>query len=228
MNNATQWITRATFTHYTSEVEDLAGLPAFFPAASGFGNLGRTRIEVGKPITQLVGFGLEPDGSRAATLSQLGNTAPDFRMGFVNEVTHRALNLGVVVDWQKGGDVINLTQYLQDDGRTSPDWGTEKWRQRYQGYLRGAIQPYIEDASFVKLREVSLMANVPSRLVTPLQLGAQSVRVGLTGRNLFMWTKYSGVDPEVANFGAAAIRNNLDIGPYPPTRSVFFNISVGF
>jgi TonB-dependent starch-binding outer membrane protein SusC len=228
LNTATQWITRATYTRYTSEVVDLAGLPAFFPAASGFGNLGRTRIEVGQPITQLIGFGLQPDGSRTATLMQLGNTAPDFRMGFVNDVSHRALSLSLVVDWQQGGDVINLTQYLQDDGRTSPDWGTAAWAQRYQGYLRGAIAPYVEDASFVKVREVSLMADVPSRLVTPLQLGAQSVRVGVTGRNVFMWTKYTGVDPEVANFGAAAIRNNLDIGPYPPSRSVFLNISVGF
>jgi hypothetical protein len=48
--------------------EDLAGLPAFFPASSGFGNLGRTRIEVGKPITQLVGFALLEDGTRSATL----------------------------------------------------------------------------------------------------------------------------------------------------------------
>jgi TonB-dependent starch-binding outer membrane protein SusC len=228
LTNTTQWITRATFTRYTSEVVDLAGLPAFFPTASGFGNLGRTRIEVGKPITQLVGFALLPDGTRDATLSQFGNTAPDFRMGFVNDLNHRALSMSVVVDWQKGGDAINLTRFLQDDGRTSADWGTEAWRQRYQGYLRGAISPYIEDASFVKIREVSLNAEIPSRLVTPLRLGAQTLRVGLSGRNLFMWTQYSGVDPEVANFGAAAIRNNLDIGPYPPTRSVFFNISVGF
>jgi TonB-linked SusC/RagA family outer membrane protein len=228
LSQETQWITRATFTRYTSEVVDLAGLPAFFPPASGFGNLGRTRIEVGRPITQIVGFALLPDGTRDATLSQLGNSAPDFRVGFVNDVTHRALNLAVVVDWQQGGSVINLTQYLQDDGRTSPDWGTERWRQRYQGYLRGAISPYIEDASFVKVREVALSADVPGRLVTPLRLGARSVRVGVTGRNLFMWTRYSGMDPEVANFGSAAIRNNLDIGPYPPSRSFFFNVSVGF
>ena len=54
------------------------------------------------------------------------------------------------------------------------------------------------------------------------------MRVSLTGRNLFMWAPYSGLDPEVANFGAAAIRNNLDIGPYPPSRSFFFNIALGF
>lgn len=223
-----QWITRATFTHYTSEVVDLAGLPDFFPPASGFGNLGRTRIEVGKPITQIVGFDFKEDGTRADTLSQLGNSAPDFRVGFVNDFSYKALNLSVVLDWQQGGDVINLTQFLHDDGQTSADWGTPEWEKRYQGYLTGAITPYVEDATFLKVREVALNLDVPNHLISPLGLGARNVRVGLTARNLFMWTKYSGLDPEVANFGAAAVRNNLDISPYPPSRSIFFNISVGF
>jgi TonB-dependent starch-binding outer membrane protein SusC len=223
-----QWVTRGTFTRYTSEVVDLAGLPAFFPTASGFGNLGRTRIEVGRPITQLVGFALNEDGTRGATLQQLGNTAPEFRVGFVNDVTYRSLNINAVVDWQNGGDVINLTQYLYDDGRTSKDWGTETWAARYRGYRVGSIQPYIEDASFVKLRELSAAVDVPRSVLSPLGVAAENIRVGLTGRNLLMWTRYTGLDPEVANFGAAAIRNNLDIGPYPPSRSIFFNVSVGF
>ncbi len=85
------WVSRATFTRYDSKVEDLAGLPPFFPTGSGFGNLGRTRVEVGQPITQIVGFGLNADGTRTPTLVQLGNSAPDFRMGFVNDVTWRRL-----------------------------------------------------------------------------------------------------------------------------------------
>jgi len=224
----TQWVSRVTFTHYDSEVLDLAGLPAFFPAASGFGNLGRTRIEVGKPITQLVGFALNEDGTRASTLSQLGNTAPDFRVGFVNDFTFGNITANVVVDWSKGGNVINLTQFLYDDGRNSADWGTPGWERRYQGYLSGAIEPYIEDASFVKVREVAVNYDLPTTLRSRFGMSTRSMRVGLTGRNLFMWAPYSGLDPEVANFGAAAVRNNLDIGPYPPTRSFFFTLAVGF
>jgi hypothetical protein len=50
----------------------------------------------------------------------------------------------------------------------------------------------------------------------------------VSGRNLFSFQKYPGLDPEVANIGAAAIRNNLDVAPYPPSRSIFFSIGVGF
>jgi len=221
------WVSKVTFTKYTSEVKDLAGLPPFFPASSGFGNLGRTRIEVGKPITQIVGFDFDSAGNRAATLTQLGNSAPDFRIGFSNDFTFHQFSLNAVVDWQEGGEVINLMQYLQDDGRTSKDWGTPEGVARYQGYIKGAISPYIEDASFVKLREVSVGYDVPRKYLSSVQ-AVNSLRVSVTGRNLFMWAPYSGLDPEVANFGSAAIRNNLDVGPYPPSRSVFFNFTVGF
>jgi TonB-dependent starch-binding outer membrane protein SusC len=225
----TTWTNRVTFTRYTSEVVDLAGLPAFFPAGSGFGNLGRTRIEEGKPITQLIGFGLAPDGTRDATLRQLGNTAPDFRMGFASDLFVGRLSLTALVDWQQGGSVINLTKYLQDAAQTTADWGEPSWEERYQrNFLVGSIAPYIEDATFVKLREVALNYELPATTVDALRLGARSVRVGITGRNLLMATEYSGLDPEVSNFGALAIRGNLDIAPHPPTRSFFFTLAVGF
>jgi TonB-linked SusC/RagA family outer membrane protein len=225
---STQWISRVNFTHYDSEVKDMAGLPPFFPPSSGFGNLGRTRIEVGQPITQLVGFGLDEAGNRDATLSRLGNTAPDFRMGFVNDFMFGNVSLNVVVDWQKGGNVINLTQYLYDAAQNSADYGSPAWEVRNNGLAKGSIQPYIEDASFVKLREVAINYDVPASIRSNFGMATRSMRVGLTGRNLLMSTKYTGLDPEVANFGAAAVRNNLDIGPYPPSRAFFFTLAVGF
>jgi outer membrane receptor protein involved in Fe transport len=220
------WVTRVTFTRFTSEVVDLAGLPPFFPAQSGFGNLGRTRLEEGQSITQIVGFDFDANGSRASSLSQLGNSAPDFRIGFVNDVSYKALNLLAVVDWSKGGNVINLQQFLLDDGRTTEDWGSPEWSARYSGYLNGVIAPYIEDASFVKVREIALSLSLPTDLIPNWDVDHLSI--GLSATNPFMWTKYSGLDPEVANFGAAAIRNNLDIAAYPPSRGLFFTLSAGF
>ena len=226
-SSRTSWVSRATFTSYDSEVVDLAGLPPFFPVGAGFGSLGQTRVEKGKPITQIVGFAYDASGNRAAAISQLGNSAPDFRMGFVTDISHRALHFNAVLDWQEGGSVINLTDFLQDDGRTSEDWGSPAWARRYDGYLKGVIAPYIEDASFVKLREVSVNYTVPQGWLEVLR-GVKTGSLGISARNLFMWAPYRGLDPEVANFGSAAIRNNLDIGPYPPSRSFFLNVSLGF
>ncbi len=221
------WVSRATFTHYDSKVVDLAGLPPFFPAASGFGNLGRTRVEQGKQITAIVGFDFDAQGNRAAALSQLGNSAPKFRMGFSNDVTWKGFSFNTVVDWQQGGSVINLTEYLQDDGRTSADWGSPEWQTRYNGYLKGVIAPYIEDASFVKVREISVNYDIPKSIYSRLG-GVRNARVGIAARNAFMFAGYRGLDPEVANFGSAAIRNNLDITPYPPSRNILLNFSLGY
>ena len=98
-----------------------------------------------------------------------------------------------------------------------------------KGYNGGVMTPYIEDASFLKLREVEhSRKRRPNRGCSRGGLGARNVSVGVSGRNLLTWQRYSGLDPEVANVGSAAIRNNLDVAPYPPSRSFFFDFTVGF
>jgi hypothetical protein len=222
------WLVRTTYTRYTSEVKDLAGLPPFRPPLSGFGGLGVTFIQEGKPLTQIVGRAFDANGNRTSTDVQIGNTAPDYRMGLVNEVTYGPFNFNLVFDYQHGGDIINLTQFLYDDAGLSADYGSPEWTYRMKGYNGGVMTPYIEDASFLKLRELSIRASVPESWVNRARLGARNVSVGVSGRNLLTWQKYSGLDPEVANLGSAAIRNNLDVAPYPPSRSFFFDFSVGF
>ena len=48
------------------------------------------------------------------------------------------------------------------------------------------------------------------------------------GRNLLRFTAYRGLDPEVSNFGNQAIVRNIDVAPFPPSRSFFFSIDLGF
>jgi len=222
------WVSELTFTKYDSEVKDLAGLPPFRPPLSGFGGLGVTFIEVDKPLTQIIGLAFDDAGNATATPVQIGNTAPDFRMGFVNSVNYKAASFSVVLDYQQGGDIINLTQFLYDDAETPDDFGTPKWEARYKGYTDGVMTPYIEKATFLKLREVSVGVGLPASWFQRARLGIEDARISLTGRNLLTFQKYSGLDAEVANPGSAAIRNNLDVASYPPSRSIFLDISVGF
>ena len=222
------WVARATYTKYWSEVKDLAGLPPFRPPLSGFGGLGVTFIEVGKPLTQLIGRAFDADGNRTPRDVQIGNTAPDYRMGFTSDVTYRALTFNVVLDYQHGGDIINLTQFLYDDAGTSHDYGSPDWEFRMEGYNNGVMTPYIEDATFLKLRELSVGVTLPQAWLERTRVGLSSARVSLSGRNLLTYQKYNGLDPEVANLGSAAVRNNLDVTPYPPSRAFFLDITLGF
>ncbi|MEZ4457752.1 MAG: TonB-dependent receptor [Gemmatimonadales bacterium] len=222
-----QWVTRTNFALNRSLVLELP-VASFRPPQSGFGGLGVTFIEEGKSLSQLVGFAFDEQGNRTATQVALGDTRPDFRVGFSNDVNLKSLNLSFTLDWQQGGSVINLTQFLYDDAGTASDFGSAAHAERIAAQAAGVMTPYIEDATFLKVREVSLGYQLPNSVAHALGIGARDARISLTGRNLFMWTKYSGLDPEVANFGSAAIRNNLDIAPFPPSRSVFLNIALGF
>jgi hypothetical protein len=87
----------------------------------------------------------------------------------------------------------------------------------------------VQDGSFVKVREISLSYELPAVLTGRLFGGvARSARLELAGRNLFTFSDYPGLDPEVSNFGNQPIARNIDVAPYPPSRSFFFTIDVGF
>ncbi|PYP41845.1 MAG: hypothetical protein DMD43_05005 [Gemmatimonadetes bacterium] len=56
------------------------------------------------------------------------------------------------------------------------------------------IEPFIQDASFFRLSEVSLSYQLPDRWLRPV--GVTGSRLTLAGRNLHLWTRYKGLDPE--------------------------------
>ena len=87
---------------------------------------------------------------------------------------------------------------------------------------------FIEDASFVKLREVTLAYEFPEDLVGRLWGRARYAQLSISGRNLLTFTDYSGLDPEVSNFGNQNIARNIDVAPFPPSRSFWFSLRVGF
>ena len=101
---------------------------------------------------------------------------------------------------------------------------------RYDFWNGGNNAPsYIQDGSFVKLRELSVSYAVPAA-ITQRYLGSRfsDVRLNLTGRNLHTWTKYWGADPEVNNFGSNNVGRFVDLAPFPPTKNISFGIDFGF
>ena len=93
----------------------------------------------------------------------------------------------------------------------------------------GLTQVYVQDASYLKLREVTLAYNLPESFTRSVfGSNVRFARLSLSGRNLLRFTGYRGLDPEVSNFGNQAIVRNIDVAPFPPSRSVFFSIDLGF
>jgi hypothetical protein len=69
---------------------------------------------------------------------------------------------------------------------------------------------------------------VPEAFTQRVGLGVRNLRVSLSGRNLATWSSYWGSDPEVNNFGNQTVSRFVDLAPYPPSRSFFFSVDVGF
>lgn len=94
----------------------------------------------------------------------------------------------------------------------------------------GTEYGYIEDASFLKLREVAVTLFAPETWAR--SFGASNLSLTLSGRNLFTWTGYSGVDPEVNTFGAAGVDTagfgQSDFGTQPPVRYFTARLNVTF
>jgi hypothetical protein len=135
------------------------------------------------------------------------------------------LSIGFLWDWKHGGEVINLTQLLYDLFGNSVDQ-VPAGNNRTATWLGGHTKVYVQDASYLKLRELSVGYELPSEVAQ--HFGMRTARISFTGRNLLRFTPYKGLDPEVSNFDSQAIGRGVDVAPFPPSRSFFFSIDVGF
>jgi len=177
-------------------------------------------------MTQLVGNdGLKPDGT-CCTVRAVGDTAPDFRMSFQNEVRLGGLSFWVLLDWQRGGEAINLLRFLQDTSSNSPDYETSG-RERQQRFAT-TTRAYLEDTTFLKVREVALGYALPENWYRGVLPGVRQVRLSASARDVLTLTGYSGLDPEVGGSENAPLLRNLELFPRPPSRSAWLSLDVGF
>ncbi len=215
------WMARVTFAKNVGKVLSLP-VPAFAPPASFALHFGQGFIEQGKSPSQITGVTASTEGERVT----LGDYEPDFSMGFSNELNFGPVRLYGLLDWRRGGDIVNLTQLLYDGAGLAED--VEASAARIQAYSDGN-SPYIQSASFAKLREVTISYSLPQSLVSSAFGDKVSgLRLEASGRNLYTWTNYKGLDPEVSNFGNQNINRSQDVAPYPPARSFFFTLGVDF
>ncbi|MDZ4204035.1 MAG: SusC/RagA family TonB-linked outer membrane protein [Bacteroidales bacterium] len=138
---------------------------------------------------------------------RIGNTTPDFKFGLSSTANYKGVGLYMLWEWKQGGDIYNRSaQWLTRDDRHGmmdqagkPD-NEKKAIQYYKVFydINNVNSFWVEDATFVKLRELALYYDLPQKYYSGFAKGAfKGIRVGLVGRNLLTFTKYSGYDPEV-------------------------------
>jgi TonB-linked SusC/RagA family outer membrane protein len=216
------WLARVTFTKNTGLVDTLS-VPAFTPANNFGFSYGAGFIQQGASPSQIYGR------NGLGGVAGLGDYEPKFIMGFSSDVSYRRFRLSGLLEWRHGGDVVNVTQNVFDEDGLAPDSAASAARLAAFHATGKRLAVYIQDASFVKLREVTLSYQLPDDLIRNLFRGSVTgARAEVSGRNLITWSKYAGLDPEVSNFGNQNINRGQDLAPYPPSRSFFFTIAVDF
>jgi len=152
---------------------------------------------------------------------------------FMNQFSYKKWSATVLVDWRNGGYMSNMTNTAFDQGGNSRDYtdpsavaGMQLGLWRYQAWATGDARPYIQDGTYVKLREVSVNFEAPKRWADLAR--ARSMRLGLSGRNLAMLSNYWGHDSEFNNGGNTAVGRFVDLAPYPSSRQFFLSVDLGY
>lgn len=182
----------------------------------------------------------------------VGNPNPDFIVGWRNTFEYKQFTFGFLFDLRRGGDVFNLTKlnmlavgtHLETENRdvltvfpnsVNAD-GSENTKEilmnrDFYNYLGGDFgnvpERGIEDASWVRLREVTLNYRFNGRWIEERTRVIKGIDIGISGRNLLLFTKYSGIDPETNAAGNDASLGR-DAFNMPNTKGILFNLNVTF
>ena len=145
-------------------------------------------------------------------------------MTLSNTFSWHSFRLYGLVDWHRGGSAINVTNAYYDNGLflLADSCGIIP-------PIGGALQvqtPYVESASFLKVREITVSYDVPQRVLGLGHGVVHGARLSASAHNVLASFRYSGLDPEVSNFGNTAITRGQDVTPYPPARSFFLSVDL--
>lgn len=221
-----RWTSGVIYSRNRNRVEKLD----VAPFSLGYTN----RVEVGHPIGvhrmaayqrdpqtgQILTDEIGPLGTGTANPQIVGNPWPDWTGSLSNELAYRNVSLSFLLDGQFGHELWNQTQRIQDIFGAGPLFDQllrNEITQATRARLQGIWEHYLEDASFVKLRQVALRWSTSGDWLN--RVGASSLQLELLGRNLHTWTDYTGYDPEINMFGLSTVERGTDFAVYPNART---------
>jgi TonB-linked SusC/RagA family outer membrane protein len=156
------------------------------------------------------------------TMVYHGSIQPRWTGGLSNQFTYKNVSFGALLDIRRGGKIMSYTNYVGEysgvlkstlrgrevdfnnpgvvaDGIDIDTGQPNRVNVTAESYFQNLffnVEPYVYDASYVKLRELRLGFDVPNQWLG--RLNVSSVSLALTGRNLALWTDVPNIDPEFA------------------------------
>jgi TonB-linked SusC/RagA family outer membrane protein len=175
----------------------------------------------------------------------IGNPYPNFTFGINNSFTFKRFDLGVIVNGQQGGKIVNgvrqTVDNLQGFFNVSEEW-VNRWRSAAQpgdGIHSGVITNtpslghrfstlWLEDATFLRIANVNLGYSLPEKWMKTNGF-MKGARLYVTVQNLATFTRYSGGNPQgqAANIGNV-LSPGFDLTSYPLSRIGSFGVNLSF
>ena len=185
---------------------------------------------------------------KASDLKSLGSILPEYNMGFRNTLKYKSLSLSFLIDIQQGGKYFSTTHMwgmysgmleesalggnreagivlagVKEDGTQNDilldaqTWGST--------YYNTVDAQNVFDASYIKLRDVTIGYELPKSLIGNVFEG---IRISAFARNVFAWNLANkGIDPENTSYGSGNIQG-MEGGSLPSTRTFGFNVNFKF
>jgi len=213
---------------------------------------GGNRVEVGEPIGIFYGLqclGVDPstgnlvyddldrDGLITANdRTKIGDPNPDFTAGITNNFSYKSFELSIFCQWVSGNDVFNATYFYLESG-TGEDNQTVRMVDRWKKPGDITNMPrigdsykssrFIEDGSFLRIKNVTLGYNFDKNWLSKLHI--RSAKLYTTIQNLYTFTQYTGMDPEVNYYGGSSnIILGTDFFTYPQARTILIGLNLAF
>ncbi|WP_448700577.1 SusC/RagA family TonB-linked outer membrane protein [Mucilaginibacter sp. AW1-3] len=176
-------------------------------------------------------------------IEPVGNALPKFTAGLTNTFRYEGFDLSVFFNAVYGNKVYNNNDYFLEGGgtrdanRAMDTYQLNRWQKPGDitdmprltalgtNYTLSPTTRNIEDGSFLRLSNATLGYTIPKRLTQ--KIGISSLRVYLSGTNLWLWTKYKGPDPEI-NVSSSQTVLGYDLGTPPLPRTIQAGANITF
>ena len=111
-------------------------------------------------------------------------------------------------------------------GSDDPGYTDTDVKAAYQDPAITVSDRFIEDASYIRLKNVSFGYRIPESLLSKPFI--KSLTIYVSAQNYWTWTDYTGYDPEASNAGQALINRGVDNGVYPNNKSIQGGVQLTF
>lgn len=184
----------------------------------------------------------------------VGNALPKYTGGFTNNISYKNLDLNFFFYFQQGNKIMNMNDFFMVHGGTQANigflpWQLERWTtagqitdiprlttysgdptvnggsaNNYGGNVANLSSRYLQDASFIRLKTLSLGYNLPSAFTQKISINKARLYVQAT--NLLTFTRYDGLDPEISSQSNNQNTAGYDWATVPQPRTVQIGINV--